>query len=334
LNKFFLYFFLIGFPLVFKCQVVPSNCVTRDSVLSSYKNDADRMAIRRVNHTGSSYKDSVRINKEISKDYLSALIAVYNATVLPAIDTITRMLNIHTYNPGLNSLIVMADSNLIWMTNLRYNILPTRDYDIDKMMTTYSLKKGFYSGLMQPSLVVFKTEINSNLTPLAKKLKTALGVNSAESEVLYGDGNDIIDSINDKYTELVYSYGWQECPTGCEQRRYWKFRVYSDCSVEYMGSYGQPLESPLVLTVHENENLFTDVKIYPNPSKNKLYVENHSSKTKEISLTLINKKGEVVYALKKLKIKQEVDLILLSKGIYYLKLADNSHSKTFKIDKR
>ena len=315
-------------------QVVASTCHAKDSVLKKYQSDADRLAIRRVNHQHSGYKDSVSISKTISSDYLNALIAVYNASLLPASDTIARLLDIHTYNPGLNSLIVIADSNLFWMTNLRYNILPTRDYEIDKMMYLYHLRKEFYSGLLQPSMVVFKTDINSNLAPLAKRLKTFVGVNAAECEFLYGDGNDIRDSINEKFTELVYSYGWQECPTGCEQRRYWKFRVFSDCSVEYMGSYGQPLEPSLILSVQENEDFFKDVKIYPNPVKSKLYIECSNLKHKDLTLTLTNKKNEVVYSAGVLKSRQEMDLILLSNGIYYLKLSGSAGQRVYKVVKR
>ena len=334
MKRVFIYLLFVLLSGISQAQVVSSRCTAGDSVFKMYQDDADRLAIRRVNHIRSTYKDSVRINKEISGNYLNALLAVYNATVLPANDTITRLLNIHTYNPGLNSLVVIADSGLIWMTNLRYNILPTRDYSIDQMMANYSLKKVFYSGLLQPSMVVFKTETNSNLAPLAKKLKTALGVQAAESDFLYGDGNDILDSISGKYTELVYSFGWQECPTGCEQRRYWKFRIFSDCSVQYMGSYGQSLVPSLLISSEGSEKLFSNIKIYPNPVKSKLYVESNSAKTNDIVLTIKNKKGEIVYTLTKLKKYQEIDLILLSNGVYHLELKDKSGQKIFKIDKR
>lgn len=287
------------------------------------------MAIRRVNHIASSYKDSVHINKEISSYYQKALVAVHNARAFSAVDTITRLLNIHTYNPGLNSLVVMADSNLIWMNNLRYNILPTRDYSVDKMMQTYGLEKHFYSALMQPNMVVFRTDSNSNLAPLAKKMKSALGVKAAEAEYLYGDGNDITDSISPDYTDLNYSYGWQECPTGCEQRRFWKFRVYKDYSVEYMGSHGQPLIPALILTLQENENLFNDLRIYPNPVSSKLYIECDSKRITNPSLTITNRAKEVVYSSAKLINGQEIDLILLPNGNYTLKLESNSQKKVF-----
>lgn len=315
-------------------QVVQSSCAAKGNVLKLYKNDADRLSIRRVNQLNTADKDSVRINKDISRDYLSALAAVYNATILPAADTVGRLLNIHAYNPGLNSLVVLADSNLVWMTDLRENIFPTRDYELNQTINRYHLVKVFYSGLLQPSMVVFKTDTNSNLAPLAKRMKTYLGVKSAESEYLYGDGNDITDSITPHYTQLIYSYGWQECPTGCELRRYWKFRIYSDCSVEYLGSYGSMLEASLLLNVLENEQLFSDVKIYANPIKNKLYVEYNSKQPKDLSITVENKKGEIVYIVKKLVSSQELDLILLSSGTYYLKLQDDARQKVFKVIKR
>lgn len=329
-----LFLFFAGISVAVTGQVVTSFCSANDSIVKLYKSDADKLTIRKTIATRNTYKDSVKISHEIQVEYLNALLAVYNATLLPAQDTITRLLNIHAYNPGLNSLIVFADSNVVWMHDLRNNRYPTRDYSINKMMKAYHLTTVFYSGLLQPSMVVFRTDTNSNLAPLAKKFRTFFGVKAAESDYLYGDGNDINDIIHEDYMELLYSYGWQACSTGCEQRRYWKFRIYSDCSVEYTGSYGSPLEPSLLLSVHENEELFHDIKIYPNPSKNKFYIECNDSKIQEVSLAVTNKKGDLVFSLDKLSRRQEVDLILLSNGIYYLKLQRNKEYKIYKIDKR
>lgn len=329
MTKKLLLLFLIFLSFASLAQKINSNSTAPSNISKLYKNDADRMAIRRVNHIASTYKDSVRIDKKLSAEYLRVLLAVHNASSLPGVDTLTRLLNIHTYNPGLNSLVVVADSNLVWMNNLRYNILPTRDYGIDKMMSAYKLEKHFYSGLMQPSMVVFRTDSNSNLAPLARKLKSGLGVTAAEAEYKYGDGNDITDSIHPNYTELIYSYGWQECPTGCEQRRFWKFRIYPDCTVEYLGSYGQTLVPALILTLQENESFFKDVRIYPNPVSSKLYVQCYAKRISNPSLTITNKAKEVIYSASKLVNGQEIDLMLLPNGNYTLKLESNSLTKVF-----
>jgi hypothetical protein len=331
-NIIFLVFFLISCG--YKGQLVLSTCNAHDSILEKYRNDADRLAVRRVHHTGSNDKDSVKINKSIHRDYLNALIAVHNATTLPANDTITRLLNIHTYNPGLNSIVVLADSNTQWMMNLIYNIYPTRDPAIDRLMNTYFLKKTFYSGLFQPAMMVFKTDTNFNIEPLVKKFENIFGVNKVEPDLLYGDGNDITDSVNSNYTELVYSYGWGDCPNGCLLRRYWRFRVFADCSVEYRGSYGNTLEPTLFLSVEENDKNFKELHVYSNPAKDKLYLECSNNKVKDTKLTLSDKKGNTVYSLKKLNDREEIDLILLSNGLYYLKLQNNAQQKTFKIIKR
>jgi hypothetical protein len=69
-------------------------------IIDTYKSDADRLAIRRVNQLNSVYKDSVTIHPQFSSNYLNALVAIRNATALPAVDTITRFLDIHTNKPG------------------------------------------------------------------------------------------------------------------------------------------------------------------------------------------------------------------------------------------
>jgi hypothetical protein len=100
-----------------------------------------------------------------------------------------------------------------------------------------------------------------------------------------------------------------------------------------VGSYGSMLEPSILLTVQENEQLFSDIKVYPNPIKNKLYVECNKLPG-ELAISLENKRGEVVYTLKKLNPVQELDLILLSSGTYYLKLQNNAQQKVFKVVKR
>lgn len=97
-------------------QIVPSSCSAPDSILSKYNDDADRLALRKIYRNNLTYKDSINIPQEHSDTVLNALIAVYNATTLPARDTVVNMFDIHSFPEIImNGIEVAADSNLSWM---------------------------------------------------------------------------------------------------------------------------------------------------------------------------------------------------------------------------
>lgn len=54
------------------------------------------------------------------------------------------------------------------------------------------------------------------------------------------------------------------------QKRYWKFHVYPDCSVVYLGSYGNQLTGEILSVWHVAPN---QIKCYPNPFANTISIE-------------------------------------------------------------
>ncbi|MEO6305145.1 MAG: T9SS type A sorting domain-containing protein [Bacteroidia bacterium] len=315
-------------------QIVVSNCNAPDSIINKYKNDADRLAIKRVFHINSSFKDSAEINKPIRNNYLNALIAVYNATALPARDTIVS-LHIHTSPaPSLNSIAIDADSNAIWMKNLRDNIIPTSNSIVNYLMTKYYLQKQSYYSWQSNSYstVIFKSDTSYNMDGLGLKFMTILGVNNAGSDAFALDGNRITDSIGSNFTSLTYSYGWGDCPSGCGSRRFWNFKVYGDCSVEYTGSNGDALPVSAFVGIDESELETTKLKIYPNPLNGKLNIM-FEDQPSTPSLFITNSLGQAVHVLSELNKSQELDLSFLSSGIYFLFLKENSITKIYKVIK-
>lgn len=321
-----LFIFLIFFiAFTSKAQVVVSNCTAPDSIVKKYKDDADKLAVVRVYNTNSTYKDSVQINKPIRNNYLNALIAVYNATVLPARDTVVNILKIHKiFNPVLNSLIVEADSNLIWMKNIRNNIFPSGNSSIDYLMNTYYLQKLSYSAWSLPNhMLVLKTDTNCNMDALANKFQAIPSVYLAETNSLFGDGNDITDSIGLNYTSIIYSYGWGDCLAGCIYRRYWHFKVYNDCSVGYMGSYGSAIH--VYAGIKENSPSNSILKIYPNPTSGNFIIE----VDKPCKLKIYNSLGDLVYQNSFSEAGNfQINVSYLSSGIYMLK-AENSQGSSY-----
>lgn len=330
-------FFIFSFAFSFVCQsqTVPSSCVAHDSIYKKYKTDADKLNYRRIFKTNSSFKDSIGFSRTITNTYLKALVAVYNATALPAVDTIVNIYNIHAYNPIVNQLLIQADSNLLWMKSIRNNIIPTGNSTVDSLMTKYYLQKQWYSTWVTANATLtFKTDSNCNISALAKKFKTISGVTAADSSFYMADNSDIQDSITVNYTWLVFSYGWGDCPNGCMYKRYWGFRIYNNCSVEYGGSYG----TALTVGIKEILNSFEKSNAYPNPFKDQLTIRLpvSNSKNDKVTVKITNILGQEIL---KEDFSNKESFVLntntFSSGIYILTTyINNSAYSTQKIIKQ
>ena len=88
--------------------------------------------------------------------------------------------------------------------------------------------------------VVLEAKTTLNTDALISTLNEIGGIKRAEYEQASGDGNDIEIRPFEEYLELTYSVGYGDCPSGCRFRTYWQFKVFADCSIEYVGNFGDP----------------------------------------------------------------------------------------------
>lgn len=239
-------------------QTVSSSCSASDEIIAQYKNDADRLASRIDMYS------NIIISEPLSNKIMNALLAVYNATALPARDSVVTMFNIHTFPyPVLNSFSIVADTTYSWVTQLKKNIIPTGYKKIDSLLSLYNLQ---YNGFYQPYsnnkiYLYFKTEKNYNLRPLIQVFRESVpGVIGGEVSGYLGDGNDISIELKSNHIELIYSFGFGDCPVGCIYRWYWAFIVYPNCDVEYIGSTRNL--PPVITATSEHSESIT---IFPNP---------------------------------------------------------------------
>ena len=334
----YIFIFLI-FANYVSGQTVVSSCVAPQNIINLYKRSADKLAVRRVVYTGNTYKDSVTINKQLSNYYLKALLAVYNATALAARDTImVAPIIADNYMPhDLNTIYISADSTKNWTKNLRNNLIPCGNSGIDNLISKYYLKKMRYSHTFGTSLyhvISFKTDSNCFINRLCDKFNAlylqGVGMTGPNNEN-WSDGFNITDSINTNFTELTYSYGWGGCMIPCIYRRYWKFRVYNDCSVEYRGSYGQALPfNPFTGSLEYYSKKF-EISISPNPIKDKFKLHFEQGKLELKKLSITNTLGQTVFALNEPNTNQEIDISFLVAGVYYLQAESATERHTFKI---
>jgi hypothetical protein len=202
----------------------------------TYRDDAARLALRQIHATDGLANDEVELPAELVRTFYQRLIYVYNAESIPARDSIVSLYSIHTFpSPELYRLIVMVDSTKSWVQAWRRGERLTGNSEIDLLIEMFDLQlEQYYSGPGSP-MAILRAARPLNQAALAKRFAGIDGVNYAEPDGVIGDGNDIEAFSTNSYCRLDYSLGWGDCPAGCTARHFWRFRVYSDGRVEYVG---------------------------------------------------------------------------------------------------
>jgi len=263
---------LICFAFYFtvNAQKVPSSCIPADGVKALYSRDAYQIALNYIFAKNLDHKYEAVIHKSTVDTFLNALIAVHNATSLKARDTVISYLNVHTSpRPDMQRLKVGANRSLDWMIKLRDNIIPTGDYQVDQLLSTYQLKPEFYFPYGATHAYIYLiSDSNYNIEAIANSFALLSGVTDAHPRKWVGDGSNIVGATAKDVVFLTYSYGCGDCESGCLVRRNYDFKVYlTDCSVEYVGSQGDVLTcDPLSI----NEEFIPKTIIAPSPFKDKI----------------------------------------------------------------
>lgn len=299
-------------------EPVPSSCNAADSIVDNYTDDAKRLALKYILAQNLPDADSINIPAELSSAILNALIAVYNATELPAIDTVITMFNIHTWPvPETKTILVSAEPYMEWMSQLQNNITPTGYSSLDSLLSKYYLHVAYYhtwSDLLSYHTVELESDSSYNISALVNAFDTISGVNFSEPKTHEGDGNDIYCEIGSGFVELVYSLGWGDCESGCIYRRNWTFHVFDDCSVAYLGSYGMPL----VIDFNAEINTNNSFSIYPNPSNGEFTIKSNNSINSTIAI--YNSMGIKIKTEHFKANSSELNITGLTAGVYFVVL--------------
>lgn len=210
---------------------------------TAYLEDANRLALRDLQSNGYT---AIQIPSEAVQSYYDALVLVYNATALPARDTVVDVYGIHTFpNPATRSLLLWLLGTEAWVQRLARREIPTGEPTIDTLLARYSLTVGsVYTMHDGDVLITLGPPEPLNIKALAGLFRGTTGVRFAEPNNGCCDGNDMGGSIDGSRVLLDYSVGYGDCPAGCIARRFYHFAVHDDGKVEYLGASGSPPPQP------------------------------------------------------------------------------------------
>jgi hypothetical protein len=88
----------------------------------------------------------------------------------------------------------------------------------------------------------------------------------------------------------------------------------------------------LILGITENTLESSDIKIYPNPAKDHIYIQSKVI-IDTMKVELINELGQILKTSEILKgsTLNKIETDALDNGLYFLKISSNSDSKTYKV---
>jgi hypothetical protein len=179
-------------------------------------------------------------------------------------------------------------------------------------------------------MALLATDSLWNVYALIDSLEAVPGVLWGEPNQLIGaPGRIIYNKVgNDRF--YTFWFQWNDCFDGCDNAHAWKFKVYDDCSVEYLGfeDWGVfeilPLPEPVncnLFSGFQKKMAFSGVYIYPNPVNDKLVIVSETDEIYEGAL--YNCYGMI---LSKMDVRHltAVDFSALTSGFYMISLRNAS----------
>lgn len=306
-------------------QVVSSSCTAHDSIVEKYEYHAAQLALRRIYSEGFPTQFDEIIASESRDSIMQALIAVYNATSVPARDTVVAFDIYPTQEVGMRWIDITADSNSSWMQELLDFNQVTGNTALDDLISTYAASVVYASNPPWSIYAIARLELNDyyNLPLVVDNysLDTLTGFTSINLISGGLDSDDLYYEVFKGYRQLNYVHKWGDCPSGCTYSRTYSFNVYPNCSVEYLGSYGDPYAS---ISEIKYGALYVN-----NPVIDHLIVYNDHQAIEDYSYSIYNSQGQV--AIEGFASDKKIDCSKLENGIYFIQFSTNRKDYILKV---
>lgn len=257
----------------------PSNlCDAPDAIKERYRESAYRLAYDEIYKTNSSYQDSLFVPDLYAERKLEKLLAVYNSSSLNR-DTVVDLLqvsNLNTKLPELHRILLQVDAGEPWTAAWQKKQLETNQPQIDSLCKLLKLQLFGVSkvGNNNNFFVELTSDLYINPDVAVYKFEGIQGIINGSTTHYGGDGDFILSSreqLIEGYDTLTYSYGWDDCPAGCIQRRNWQFLINNlTCEATFYRSYGSKAEG-IRMAVSENQGKEL-ITLSPNPVSDQLNI--------------------------------------------------------------
>lgn len=293
-----LYILMIVSLQVSQAQIVPSSCTPTDVLIDYYTWDIRNLTLRRMFQLNSPDTALVRIPQAWQDTIMEGMAAISNVTAIPERDSVFNLYCVHDLVSSPHAitkeLMVSVDTSYAWTQAWQNIEALTGDPMIDTIITRYALEVSEFYNWSFASVALLATDSLWNIYALIDSLQAVPGVNYAEPNYMIGTAGLILyqKTGSDRYFDFWFQ--WNDCFDGCDNAHAWKFKVYEDCSVEYLGFEDWWVFDYLPLPAPENCDLFSatgenqaddDFKIFPNPASDRITLIADNRKRSGYSIT-------------------------------------------------
>jgi hypothetical protein len=326
---------------------VQSDCKVPSQLTMSYDRDIKHLAVCRMFQIHSPDTVMVTIPQEYIDTIAEGLAGIVNTIpVIPESDSVFNMYCVHNRSgcPGeYEGYIVKVDTSYAWTDAWQKLQTMTGDPLMDTIITRYSLYVQEFYFWSSGCVAVINTNYTWNLYALCDTLEMVPGVIYASKNSMGGGGNYLAYNLISDERYYDFSYEWGDCTCGCIYHYIWKFKVNPDCEVTFLGveannggPEGEPLPDPyncnLFVSVNDNA-CASGLSIYPNPAADIITISLHMLFDMPI-LTVYNVSGEKVMERQLKEIETHLNVGLLPRGLYFLRVQDENGIAVRKIIKQ
>ncbi len=317
---------------------IPSSCVVPSTLQTYYDADVKHLALKKIfanilppDSILIQDRDSIIVPQDVPEPIWEGLAAIFNVTTIPERDSAFDIYCIHQVVSDnlFHSIYVAVDTSYAWTQQWQNLITTTGNVPLDNLLSTYGFSITAFS-TFGSNYATLTTSHNINVRPLCDSIATYSGVLYSEPKPYAGDGNSItyLESGNDRI--YYFTLGLGDCQSGCTEFHTYRFKVFPNCSVTYMGTFNSAtyLPNPMNCNItsginHVNTN--TESRIFPNPAEDIINVETNYSPN--ANYKICNIYGQIVQTG---IISEEKKIYVhgLNNGIYMLMLNKKTTNET------
>lgn len=316
-------------------QPIPASCDPLPELVAQYTWDVRNLTLRRMWELGSPDTALVSIPMQWQDTILGGLAAIHNTFALPERDSVFNLYCVHDMASAnlfiTKEIMVFVDTTYPWTDAWQNLITVTGNAQVDTLMVKYDMEVIEFYNFSFGNMALLSTDSLWNVYALIDSLEMIPGVEYGEPNQLLGAAGRIIYSKADNFRFYTFWFQWNDCFDGCDNAHAWNFKVYEDCTVEFLGTEDWGVFGLLPLPEPINCNVQTEVpedecgddyySVYPNPAHGELMVTGNTEK--ETLVTVYDFTGKLMLQ-KNFTGTLWLDISGFQSGIYLFYFADKS----------
>lgn len=225
---------LLCFPILLFSQI-QNNFYLPSNFICEYQDDVKALSVELMLASNTADTNSVSIIPTYENEIWKGLATIINDGNADFVDIIFNQACVK--KRYTNSILFIYNPNAEWIQEWKIDNETVNNTEVASLLNNYAYQVSFFSNNNPFAALNFKEILN--LKPLIAQLSKVEDFEFVRSEELIGDGNNISITKNDNILTFLFKLGWNVCPTGCINNRFYKFEIdVKTCTVLSEITYG------------------------------------------------------------------------------------------------